>query len=319
MSGLVRAAFLLAVGLALQLSVPRGAHLIPEGLVLPSTARLILEGPDEQGRCSSPYLPYALTRWTIGPLVVGDAPYDGRMDYELRCRSEDGVMRLTVFDRRGTRVTEASHAGDGASAAIVVAAALRKDPALARSVMALYQSDARASAHLAAEQWAKGEWRKAADNFFFALEGGVNPPVMYYGLYESHAKLGEFALAYWYLLCYLKADGKTPQALQARQLAALKGIDATRILREAVAGPVVRPRALFAAREGRTNELVHMLLDAAKETPWDERLPRQLARIYERRGWDELAGEWRERAELAAEVNASLDVQTGLLAVRLAR
>lgn len=319
MSGLLRATFLLALGLVLQLLVPRGAHRLPEDLVLPSTARLILEGPDEQGRCSSAYLPYALTRWTIGPLLVGDAPYEGRMDYELRCRSEGGVMRLAVFDRKGTRVTEASHAGNGTSAAIVVAAALRKDPALARSVMALYQSDARASAHVAAEQWARGEWRKAAGNFFFALEGGVNPPVMYYGLYESHAKLGEFAPAYWYLLCYLKADGKTPQELQTSQLAALKGIDATRILREAVAGPVVRPRALFAAREGRTNELVGMLREAAKETPWDERLPRMLARIYARRGWDELADEWEERADLAAEVNASLDVQTALLAVRLAR
>lgn len=320
MRGLRRAVLLLATGLGLQLVLPRTEHLIQERYTVLATARLVVDGPDEGGYCSSPYLPYALARWTLGPLYVGDQPHEGRLDFRLACRSEKGVARLTVTGVSGERVTELSapHERHPVIAALKLADSLSEDPAFNRAAIDLHRYDAQSSARAAAEQWKAGEWRRAAGNFFFALEADVNPPVMYYGLYESHAKLGDFPKAYWYLLCHLKAGGRTPQSLEARQLEALKGIGAAQVLRSMKPGPLLRMEALFAAREGRANRIADMLRENAKEYPWDARFPRALARIYERKGWTELARSWTRRAELIEEVNGSFDIQSALLAARLA-
>jgi hypothetical protein len=320
-NGLRRAVFLLAVGLVLQSVLPRTEHLIRERFTVLATTRLVVDGPDEGGYCSSPYLPYALRRWTLGPLYVGDQPHEGRMDFRIACRSEKGAARLTVTGARGERVTELS-APQGrhpAVAALELADALSEDPAFIRSATELHRYDAQSAAHAAAEQWKAGEWRRAAGNFFFALEADVNPTVMYYGLYESHAKLGDLPKAYWYLLCHLKTGGRTPQSLEARQLEALKGISAAQILRSMTPGPLPRVEALFALREGRVNRIADMLRENAMEYPWDERYPRALAGVYERLGWTDLARSWTRRAELVSAVNGSIDVQSALLAARLAR
>lgn len=318
MNGLARAVLLLVAGALLQFVVPRGKHPVPAGLTFLATARLQTDGPDEAGYCASSALPYALSRWTIGPLYRGDEPHEGRMDFHIACRSDKGVVRLTVTDWRGRRVTEASapHARPFETS-LVLADALSEDRELIRAVMEYLRYDASAAAEKAAEQWKAGEWRRAAGNFNLALEGGVNPVPMYYGLYESHAKLGQFTQAYWYLLCYLKVSGKTPQSLEARQLEALRGIGAAQMLKDALAQPSWRPEALYAYREGSVNRLEDLLRKAARETPWDSRVPRMMAELYRRNGRHEQAESWEDRTELAESVEASFDVQTALLSARL--
>lgn len=322
MIGLKRAAFLLAAGLLLQLVVPRRGHLLPEAVVLPSTARLTVEGADEGGVCRSDWMFYALARRTIGPLFKAGTAYDGRMDYAIRCRSEGGVVRLAVLDWNGAPVTEAVEPRAGAGdTSVRLAVKLARDPRLIASVIGLYQDDAFRSAKIGAEQWGRGEWEKAAANFFFALESDVSSVPMYYGLYEAHAKLGNAAKAYWYLLCFLRESGKTPLQLEDRQLAALRGLDAPAMLKAAMAAPLVRPEALFAAREGRVNEITRMLRDTVTLAPWDIRLHDALIALYERKGWHGLARTWRARRDTAAAVGASSFqlAYAGMLGARLRR
>ena len=322
MKGLKRAGLLLAAGVLLQFVVPRRGHILPEAIVLPSTARFVVEGADEGGVCRSDWMFYALARRTIGPLVKAGTPYDGRMDYVIRCRSEKSEARLSVLDWNDVLVTEAVEPSAGAAdTSVRLAVKLARDPRLIASVIGLYQDDAFRSAKIGAEQWGRGEWEKAAANFFFALESDVNPVPMYFGLYETHAKLGNVAKAYWYLLCFLRESGKTPLQLEDRQLAALRGLDAPSMLKAAMRAPPVRLEVLFAAREGRINELAHVLRDTAALAPWDLRVHDALITLYEGKKWHELSRAWRARRDTAAAVGApSFQLAyAGMLGARLRR
>lgn len=319
MRSLGRAALLLAVGLALQLVVPRRADFLPQRLTFLAPTRLLVEA-DEGGFCSSEWMYYALMRRAVGPLLKGDEPYDGRVDFTVRCRSEKRQVRLLVSDWSGKPVTEVSRprVRDWITDSNL-AHDLSQDPKFIAAAVGVHQRDASRSAEAAAEQWKRGEWRKAADNFFFALESDVNPAPMYYGLYESHAKLGEFDKAYWYLLCFLKASGRAPQQLEERQLAALRDIGAPALLKAAMAAPKVNLELLFALREGMMVSVAWQVRETARTQPWNLPAHDLLIRMYEQRGWTGLAKAWRARRDLAASVEGSVDVTSALLFARLAR
>lgn len=303
------AVLLLASGVALLLAWGPRPRFIREGLVLPVTARVAADGPDPDRFCGSTALHDVLLLRAFEMALKPGEPYRRKEDFTARCRREGPAVRLAVHDRAGRQVVSVSEPmGSVYGTAFRLAERLADDPAVIKAAIDLYRRNADYSAREGADQFARRAWRESAGNLFFGLEGGADPAVLYYGLYADHARLGHPNQAVWYLLCYLRASGREPEALtdeQLRPLAELASIEtAAKALFPNVPAITLAFRQLAAYRRGNVNEMYQNARRMTEEAPWSVRAYDALARVQEQAGWSALAAAWRARRDLAVRVNA---------------
>lgn len=315
---------LLAAGIVLLLAWEPRRSFVPETLVLPAVVHVIPEGPDPDGFCRSTVLRHALFLRTFQLVYMEGQAYSRPDDFTVGCGWRGETAVLTVRDWKGRPVTRAAEPfGTPYGTAYLLARALGKDPALVAAALGLYRDDARAAARKGAEEFAAGDWTKSAEDLFYGLESDVEPAVLYFGLYADHAHLGHPKLALWYLLCYLGASGRAPEALTDEQLRPLSepasAGAAAKALFEADPAPGMIFEMLAAYRRRRINDLYHLDERAAKESPWNVPAYAAVVRVQELVGWDALAGVWRARRDLAARTNAQGPELTARVLARLYR
>ena len=145
-----------------------------------------------------------------------------------------------------------------------------------------------------------GDWNGAADSLFKALESGLSPSYLYFGLYAAHAKLGHPAQARWYLMAYCEEEGKNPAKLNPLQLSYLREIPR---LDPSTAPPEPMDLAPMRAEIAQKHwgSVIALLKVVVEEAPWTIEAYDALARSYDALGWKILADDWRRRGKLARE------------------
>lgn len=191
---------------------------------------------------------------------------------------------------------------EGDDVAVRVAAQkLAKNRRVVSEALKGYLDHTSALASLGEKAYLAGDWERAADNLFAALESDMPEAPLYYGLAYAHAQLGNTDHAYWYYLAFLRTSGIKPEKANRKPLELIEKIGPK---------PQGRPTApdldtswrRFGEDE-RWDEAFLQLRNLIVRTPWAEGAYGILGDVYKTIDWDELAPHWRRRAKLARKVN----------------
>lgn len=223
-------------------------------------------------------------------------------DLDLRCEFHDeDRVRFRLVDERGKtadefKVTVLNDRDTFDQTAFLVARRLATGRKTIRAALTAFRDRARYGyGRGGTSDFEAGRWEPAAGSFHRALESGLEPGYLYFGLYASHAKLGHVAQARWYLMMYCKSEGKNPAKLDARTLAFLREMP------RSAATPEAFDLSRFELmRDGQNwDGVIWELRKLVEAAPWGVEAYEMLADSYEAIGWDLLEDNWRQRAKLA--------------------
>lgn len=283
----------LAAALSLTPQARAEVYYVP---ALPVTVRFIADRSSPF--CSSRELSDRIVPYfaTIG------GPEIAYSDLDLRCESYDeGRVQFKVLDERGKVADEfkvtVHPSGDTFDAtAFLVARRLATGRKTIRAALTTFQDRARYGYGAGGtSDFDAGRWESAAGSFYRALESGLDPGYLYFGLYASHAKLGHAAQARWYLMLYCRSEGEIPAKLGAGRLAYLREMPPSN------ASPEPFDLSRFTAMSDRKNwdGAITELKKIVEAAPWTVEAYEMLADSYKVLGWDLFEENWRRRAKLA--------------------
>lgn len=282
-----------AAGLAIAAEARAEAYYIP---ALPASVRLIADAGSPF--CSSKELPDRIAPY-VATLGGADLSYP---DLDLRCEAlDEGRVRFQVIDERGKVVDEFKVAVQPDRdtydpTAYLVSRRLATGRKTIQAALRAFQDRARYGyGRGGTTDFDAGRWEAAAGSLYKALESGLDPGYLYFGLYVSHAKLGHAAQARWYLMMYCKSEGANPAKLDARRLAYLREMPRSE------AAPAPYDLSRFTALQNQKNwtGAILELKNLIEAAPWAVEAYELLADSYKVLGWDLLEDNWRRRAKLA--------------------
>lgn len=229
----------------------------------------------------------------------------GYADFELRCETngtDEVAFRLLDAAGKKADYIEASVNPDRSSydaTAFLVGRRLSTGRKTIKAVLSLYQDRLRYGYGSGGNSsFDAGDWSASAASFYKALESGLEPEFLYFGLYASHAKLGHAARARWYLMAHCAEAGVNPAKLSDAKLAFLRSVP--RSTYAPAPASLDRFRGLQAAKQW--GAAISELKDLIEIAPWTVEAYEALAKSYDALGWTLLADNWRARGKLARRV-----------------
>lgn len=223
-------------------------------------------------------------------------------DLDLRCENHDaGRVRFRVIDERGkvadefkVKVLPSRDTYD--ATAFLVSRRLATGRKTIHAALTAFQDRARYGyGSNGTSDFDAGRWEPAADSLYKALESGLDPGYLYFGLYASHAKLGHAAQARWYLMMYCKSVGENPVKLGARRLAYLREMPRS----NSAPRPYDLSRFTALQKQRNWSGAIRELKTLIAAAPWAVEAYDMLADSYKVLGWDLFEDTWRRRAKLA--------------------
>ncbi|MBI2386303.1 MAG: hypothetical protein HYV14_09850 [Elusimicrobia bacterium] len=223
-------------------------------------------------------------------------------DLDLRCETHDAErVRFRLIDENGKtadefKVTVLDDRDTFDQTAFLVARRLATGRKTIRAALTAFRGRARYGyGRGGTSDFEAGRWEPAAGSFYRALESGLEPSYLYFGLYASHAKLGHAAQARWYLMMYCKSEGKNPAKLDAQALAYLREMP-----RSADTPEAFDLSRFEIMRDGQNwDGVIWELRKLVEAAPWGVEAYEMLADSYKAIGWDLFEENWRQRAKLA--------------------
>lgn len=230
---------------------------------------------------------------------------DSAADLRVRCESAGSERaRVAALDRAGDEIDSfkvkiSPRPADFEATAFLVARRFAASRRTIKPALIAYQANLRfAEGKTGESAFAAQRWDAASERFFAALESDAPTAPLYFGLYASHARLGQEARARWYLLAYCVERGLAPEDLTPAQLSHLRRLPGS-----------ATPSAGFDARQSAEwkrlrdarlwSAALFELKEIARAAPWTVDAYDAIADVYEQLKWDELERAWRERAKVA--------------------
>lgn len=265
----------------------------------PFPVQIKFESDPNSPFCLSPKLPARIARDFVS---INDTE---NPDLVLRCEAYDEErVRFRVVDGNGKvadefKVKVPPDAANYDTAAFLVSRRLATGKKTIRAALTTYQDRVRYGyGKTGSSAFDAGEWGEAAGTLYGALESGMSPGYLYFGLYAAHAKMGHAAQARWYLMAYCESEGKNPAKLDARQLSYLREMPR---LNPAQSPPAPIDLSDLRARlaQHQWGAVIWELKTVVEAAPWTVEAYDAIANAYKALGWELLEDNWRERAKLA--------------------